>query len=95
MPVGRLRPTRPVGQRLVFRFGPRPQSIGPITSKNGKGNHLATIDKFLQPIADIHYRRSTSNSRAAIGSIRQTQLKPLQTQLGIILSNRLEKVFEC
>ena len=25
----------------------------------------------------------------------QMQLKPLQTQLGIILPNRLEKVFEC
>lgn len=54
-------------------FSPRPQSIGPITSKSGKDNRLATADKFLQPSAGIHYSRSISNRRAALGSIKRTR----------------------
>ena len=38
---------------------------------------------------------TTKNNATVLVAFTQMQLKPLQTQLGIILPNRLEKVFEC
>lgn len=52
--------------------------------KELEGNYGHVLCRVPQPTNETVFVASTL-----------MQLKPLQTQLGIILPNRLEKVFEC